>query len=203
MSGLIIAIYKQPGVRQKYVGKLWRRLFAKCVMKFTGPEDINACKDDNICAGIKAGIDGSVQGVQAIWGANLSMENWIFYSWMHKTLSMRSITLECFRKLFHLWPSRTHFVFNFYCPRSSLVLRNRNVMDRFVHCRKGGTQGYPLVMVTYGIGVLPLTKRLESVFPDINQPQYADGTGALGTFGNFGLYFNLLKLFGPGRGYYP
>ena len=73
MSGRILAIYKQPDVRQKDVGKPWRRLFAECLMKFTGPETINACQDDDICAVLKAGIGGAVQGVQAIWDNNLSI----------------------------------------------------------------------------------------------------------------------------------
>ena len=65
------------------------------------------------------------------------------------------------------------------------------------------TQGYPLAMVAYGIGVLPLRKRLKVEYPDVTQPWYADDSGALGTFDIIGLYFNLLKRFGPGSGYYP
>ena len=91
MSGRILAIYKQPDVRQKDVGKPWRRLFAECLMKFTGPETINACQDDEICAVLKAGIDGAVQGVQAIWDNNLSTDGWVFKLVDTETISTRSI----------------------------------------------------------------------------------------------------------------
>ena len=44
---------------------------------------------------------------------------------------------------------------------------------------------------------------MKTEFPDITQTWYADDSGALGTFANVELYINLLKQFGPGRGYYP
>ena len=63
------------------------------------------------------------------------------------------------------------------------------------------TQGEPLAMVAYGIGIVPLIKRMKALYPKITQTWYADDAGALGTFGNIELYFNLLKRFGPGHGY--
>ena len=58
-------------------------------------------------------------------------------------------------------------------------------------------------MVTYSIGVLQLIKLLKQEYPDVTQPWYSDDDGALGMFNNIGLYFNQLKQFGLGRGYYP
>ena len=65
------------------------------------------------------------------------------------------------------------------------------------------TQGDPISIATYGIGVLPLIKLLKAEFTDITQPWYVDDTGALIMFSNVELYFNLLKRFGPGCGYCP
>ena len=53
--------------------------------------------------------------------------------------------------------------------------------------------GDPLDMVTYGIGVLPLIKRLKAAHPDITHPWYAEYSGALGMYDNIKLYCNLLK----------
>ena len=52
----------------------------------------------------------------------------------------------------------------------------------FLHSREGVTQGAPLDMVAYGIGVLPLIKHPKAAYPDVTQPWYADDDGALGTF---------------------
>ena len=64
-------------------------------------------------------------------------------------------------------------------------------------------QGVPLSRVAYGIVVLLLIKQLKSEYPEITHPCYTYYAGALGMFDKIGLYFNLLKQFGPGSGYYP
>ena len=56
----------------------------------------------------------------------------------------------------------------------------------------------PLVMVTYGIGILLLIKNLKAEFPGVNQPWYAENAGALGTFARVESYFNSLLRHGPG-----
>ena len=68
---------------------------------------------------------------------------------------------------------------------------------------EGVTQGGLLAMVAYDIGVLYLIKLLKAVNPDVTQTWYSDNDNGLGTFNNIGLYFNSLKQFSPGRGYYP
>ena len=73
MSGRLIELDKQPGVHMVGVGETWRCLFAKCVLKVVGPEATNACQYDQLCAGLKAVIDGVIHNVQYIWGANPSM----------------------------------------------------------------------------------------------------------------------------------
>ena len=64
------------------------------------------------------------------------------------------------------------------------------------------SQGDPLAMVDYGIGILPLIKNMKAEFPDDNHPWYADDVGALGKFSRIKSYFNSLKRLGPGGGYY-
>ena len=75
ISGRLIALEKQPGVCQVGFGETWRRLFAKIVLKVTGPKFIMARQDDQLCARLKAGIDGSVHVVKAIWDKKLTTED--------------------------------------------------------------------------------------------------------------------------------
>ena len=65
------------------------------------------------------------------------------------------------------------------------------------------TQGDPLGIVSYVIGVLMMIKIMKAAYHDVTQSCYTYNSDALGTFYNIGLYFNLLKHFGPGNGYYP
>ena len=78
MSSLLIALDKQPVVHPVGVGKTWRCLFTKCVLRFTGHKATNASQDCQICAELKAVIDGTVHGFQATWDANSSTEDWRF-----------------------------------------------------------------------------------------------------------------------------
>ena len=95
MSVLLIALYKQPGVRPVGVGETCCQLFAKCVLKVTGPGDTHACKDVHIWVGSRAGIHGAVYRVQSIWDANSTKEIGTFYLLTQKIPLMRSIELEC------------------------------------------------------------------------------------------------------------
>ena len=36
------------------------------------------CQDDQLCAGLKAGIDGAANGFQANWDENLTAQYWVF-----------------------------------------------------------------------------------------------------------------------------
>ena len=65
-----------PGVRPVGVGEMWRRIFAKIVLKVTGPEATTVCQDGQLFAVLKAEIDGAFHGVQDIRDKNLTMEDW-------------------------------------------------------------------------------------------------------------------------------
>ena len=66
MNLVLIALDKQPGVCPVGVGKTWRQLFANILLKVTGPEATMSCQDYQMCAELKAAIDGAVYGVQYI-----------------------------------------------------------------------------------------------------------------------------------------
>ena len=80
MSGRLIALDKQPGVRPVGLREMWRCLFDQIVLKTTGTEATMACQDDQLCDVLKAVINGAIHGVQALWDENLSTEEWGFYS---------------------------------------------------------------------------------------------------------------------------
>ena len=65
------------------------------------------------------------------------------------------------------------------------------------------TQGGPLAIIEYGIGILPLINNLKREIPEVTQPCYADDSADLGTFAIIETYFDSLTRQGPGCGYYP
>ena len=57
MSGWLIALDKQPGIRPVGVGETWRRLMAKCLLQVTTQEAKAACRTDQLTRGVEAGIE--------------------------------------------------------------------------------------------------------------------------------------------------
>ena len=76
-------------------------------------------------------------------------------------------------------------------------------MAIFLHIREDVTQGDPLAMIAYRIGILPLINNIKQELPDITYPWYADDSRALGTFVRLKTYFYSLTHQYPGRGYHP
>ena len=162
-----------------------------------------ACQDDQLCSGIKAGINGVVHGVQALWDKNLSTEEWIFFLVEEESAFNEINLVGMLWTVRHLWPSGARFVFNCYGHWSSLVFRNGNGTAIIIHSREGMTQGYPIEMIAYGIGIIPLIKNLKQEIPDVTQPCYADDAGTLGTFTRLETYFDSMTRQGLGWGYHP
>ena len=104
MSHRLIALDKHPDVCPVGVGETQIYLFAKCVLKVRGNEATNACQDDQICGGLKVGIDGAFHRVQYIWDANSCTENWGFLLmdtfFFNNTNRIDMICTVC-----HLWTS--------------------------------------------------------------------------------------------------
>ena len=140
------------------------------MLKVTGPEATMACQDDQLHAGLKAGIDGVIHGVQALWDKKSTMEDWGFLLVDAKNAFNEINRVGLLWTVRHLWPSRARFFFNYYCHWSSLVLRNGNGMESFMHSKEGVTQGDHLAMIAYRIVILPLIKNIKREIPDVTQP---------------------------------
>ena len=63
MACRLLAIDKRPGVRPVGIGKTLRRALAKIVMRAAGDQAKTACGNLQLCAGLKAGIEGAAHAV--------------------------------------------------------------------------------------------------------------------------------------------
>ena len=72
-----------------------------------------------------------------------------------------------------------------------------------MHSKEGVTQGDPLAMIAYGIGVLPLIRDLRRYHPHVTQPWYANDVGVGGKFGDVMAHFRDLQPRGTDQGYFP
>ena len=84
------------------------------MLKVTGQEATMACQDDQLCVGLKAGIDGAIHRVQALWDENWTTENWGFLLVDARNVFNDINRVKFICKVKHLWPSGAHFLFNCY-----------------------------------------------------------------------------------------
>ena len=75
------------------------------------------------------------------------------------------------------------FSFNCYCHQALLLMRaNDGYAGHWLWSREAVTQGDPLAMILYGLGMLLLTLHLKAVVPNALQPWYANDAVVGGNF---------------------
>ena len=94
----------------------------------------------------------------------------------------------------HEWPSGVNFAFNCYRHWATLLIRADGGTGHFLYIKEGVTQGHPLAVMAYGMGILPLIQELQKAHPGVTQPWYADDAGAGGTFEGIRCHFDDLMV---------
>ena len=149
----------------------------------SGAEAKEACGSDQLCAGLEAGIEGAVHAVRAMWNGTEENEEWGFLLVDAANAFNAGNRTAILWTVRHLWPSGARFAFNCYRHWSQLMIRSGDGYEgHWMMSKEGVTQGDPLSMILYGLGMLPLTMKLKNAVPECIQPWYADDAGAGGEF---------------------
>ena len=86
MSGRLIALDKQLGVRPVGVGETWWRLIAKCILRVTEKDTKATCGTKHTDGGVESGIEGGGEhSMRLLWGQHYQEEEWGFSSLMRGT----------------------------------------------------------------------------------------------------------------------
>eukprot|EP00957_Ditylum_brightwellii_P017145 1292717-Ditylum_brightwellii.AAC.1 len=116
----------------------------------------------HLCSGLHPGIDGGIHSMNVLWNNYGNEENWgILLVDAYNVLN----DLNCMVILWHvhhIWPSGTCYLFNTYRYWKILVIRG----GTNIHSKEGVTQGDPLAMLLYALGVLPIIEHLEKYCKD-------------------------------------
>ena len=78
MSGWLIALDKQPGIRPFRVGKTCRRMMVKCLLRVAGLEAKATCSTPQLVVGLEAGIEGAIHAMRVLWEEHKTEEDWGF-----------------------------------------------------------------------------------------------------------------------------
>ena len=114
MSGRLIAMDKQPGIRPVGVGETWRRLMAKCLLKITGPEAKSACGTTQILGGLESGIEGTIHAMRILFEEHKKEDDWGFLLIDARNAFNEENRTAMLWAVCHEWPSGAQFTFNCY-----------------------------------------------------------------------------------------
>ena len=198
LKAKLIALNKLFGVRPVGIGESADRLFEKVMIIVTGDDVVDICGSDQLCSGVKAGIEGAVHAIQQTfqeqcgngWGLLLSDGSNAFNS-MSRPVFLWTVRI--------LWPRCSTFLFNSYRGFAVLVIRGEQT--HFLFSKEGCTQGSGLAMQAYAVGNLPLFQKLKNSTHWI-QNWFADDGSCLGPLDNLIQWLRLLNNEGPRYGYY-
>ena len=102
-------------------------------------------------------VEGAIHAMRILFEEHRKEEDWGFLLIDARNAfneEKRTAMLWAFR---HEWTSGAQFTFNCYRHWPTLVVRDiGDGSGHFLHSKDGVTQGDPLAMIKYGIGVLPL-----------------------------------------------
>ena len=152
---------------------------------------------DQLCAGAKAGIEAAVHAMREVFEAE-ETEGLFLVDAANAFLS-RSASLWNCRVL---WPRCSRFLFNCYRGYATILVRSLSTGQlHTILSREGTTQGRPLAMQMYAVGVCPLISRLKDPAQH-KQNWYADDSSCGGRLVQIKAWFTRLHEVGPSYGYF-
>ena len=63
---------KTKGIRPLGISDIFRRFLAKLIVLKAGPYATNVCGADQLCAGLRAGVKGTIHRISALWNEVVS-----------------------------------------------------------------------------------------------------------------------------------
>lgn len=167
----LIALDKNPGVRPIGIHSC-RRIISKAILTVLGQDVIDAVGPLQLCAGQDSGCEAAVHSIRQLF-SNSSFEALPLVDAENAFNSLnREITL---RNALHLCPSLVRVLVNTYRIPVNLFI-DGEVIQSF----EGTTQGDPLAMAMYALGIAPLINHMSRV-NSTKQTWYADDCTACGT----------------------
>ena len=190
VPGRLIALDKNPGVRPIGVGEVIQRIISKAVLSVVNLDILDATGYSQLCAGQDAGNEVAVHAMREVYGdssteAVLLMDASNAFNNLNHQVALQNIQT--------LYPSLATILINTYRENIPLFIDNCCILSS-----EGTTQGDPLAMAMYSIGVTPLINE----GPHICQVWFPDDATAEGSLNGLYDWWCRLKSLGPSYGYF-
>jgi hypothetical protein len=104
------------------IGESWMRLKSKCVLLVAGGGAKETCGVDQLCAGIKASIEGGIHAMCLLWQTHAAEEEWGFLLIDASNAFNKGNCTDMCQTIQHKWPSSAKYTFNCYHHWAQLVV---------------------------------------------------------------------------------
>ena len=195
----LIPAMKQPsGVRPIGIGEVLRRIIGKAIVAEIKPDIVESCGSLQLCGGQKAGCEAAAHAMSEIFAeeetdAVLLIDATNAFNSLNRKALLHNIGFLC--------PPLSTYVRNCYGVPARLFVAG----GAEISSSEGTTQGDPIAMPAYGVGILPL---LEKIKPELNPEKtkhvaYADDLGGGSKLSKLRDWWDRCEEHGPAMGYYP
>ena len=186
----LVALDKHPGIRPIGIGETARRIIGKAILTTIRDDIQKVAGPLQLLAGQEAGCEAAVHAVRQMFESP-DAEAVIL---VDASNAFNSLNREnALRNIQHLCPSLSTVLINTYREDVHLFIDGETFMSE-----EGTTQGDPLAMAMYAIGILPLIRSLSN--ESIKQVWYADDSAACGDLTHLRSWWDRLAEIGPKYG---
>lgn len=191
----LIPLDKSPGVRPIGIGEVLRRIIGKAVMKIIKPDILEATAYQQFCAGQEAGCEVAIHTVRQLFEDDsnhgiIQIDARNAFNTLNRNLLLHNIRIIC--------PEAANYVINCYSGPARLFVTG----GKELKSNEGTTQGDPISMGMYAIGLMPLLTTLAYTDRQIHQIAFADDVTAVGTISQLKQWWNNIICYGPLLGYH-
>ena len=187
----LIPLDKNPGVRPIGIGEVLSRIIGKTITQCIKSDLKNLGKYFQLCLGQKCGIEYAIHSLRKEFEkpeteAILLIDAENAFNSLNGELALKNVEILC--------PALHHALANSYKHPSNFYVNNTVSTST-----EGTTQGDPLAMAMYGIGIIPLIELLQK--PNVAQKCYADDGSAAGDLKSLRALLDNLDMHGKAFGY--
>ena len=197
----LIALNKNPGCRPVGIGEVLRRIIGKAVIEVIKDDIREAVGNLQVCAGQQAGCEAAIHAVREIFEnteceAVMLVDASNAFNTLNRKATIHNIRVK--------WPSFAKYIENTYKePAQLFISDNKTNRCEMITSAEGTTQGDPVAMAMYAIGLLKLQSKISHVETEVKQVAYADDLAGAGKIEKLRKWWDIIVEQGPPQGYHP
>jgi hypothetical protein len=190
----LIPLDKDPGVRPIGIGEVLRRIMGKVVTKILQKDLVNSVDGVQMCVGQQGGAEAAVHAMVDLFDDESShgliqVDATNAFNSLNRKVLLNNVFQNC--------PEIAIYTYNCYARPARLFVTGGGEISS----QEGTTQGDPIAMPIYAIGLDPLIGLLK-LCNGVKQADFADDLAGVGSLEKLKVWWDTIVEKGPKIGYF-